>query len=258
MPRTFSRTRVAIPASILAMFVPLAATLFWPNKPSVDVVHDIPAVATSMASIASTEARMAASETVEDQAAILARHEPHLTTDLTYWLQRHDLIPNGNDVQSIDFYFGSLDKVAAENGETGEMVNGHFRDQLLARVHLNGKSEPLTVLVECLNGVMFTVLDDDLNRLNLVGQHHPVMSFTVQRGHGLVHYVGYATAIDLAEQFNLPLCRGKNMGAANRITPDEARELSGRTDAVQVTVRVNAGDRFDLIAMTLNGKVAGG
>ena len=106
----------------------------------------------------------------------------------------------------------------------------------------------MKVLVRCLNGLF--VVDGSELRLARIFSAEPVMRFTVDRRRGLTTYVDYATSINLAEHFNLPLYRGRIQTTNHRITPTRARALADSTDIVQVTVRVFEGDRFDLGAMT--------
>ena len=154
-------------------------------------------------------------------------------------------------VTRVTFHYGSMEDVIALDGN-GEDRHGFFQDQLVATVYsvsdVTGEQYNQGVLVECLNGI-FTPLDEIQNELALVGSHTPQEEFVIGAREGLVHHVDYEVAIEVAEYFGLELYRGKAQIPANRITPEEARQLEPRTDWVQVTVGVKEGDYFNLREM---------
>ena len=145
----------------------------------------------------------------------------------------------------MDFHFGSLKDVRAEGGD-GQTREGYFKDQVIALVHVRGVNKPLAVIVQCLNGVF--QLPENMQRAGMqhLGNYTPVERFTIGPREGLTHHVDFPTAINLADRFDLPLYKGREMSTARRITPDQARALEDRTDWVQVTVYVVEGDIFDL------------
>jgi len=215
------------------------------NDPGVNVVRGVPPISEALSQVAQAADRMATLP-VGERGAYLEQHHPHLKTDLLYYLRDMEKLSSAQEVTRVEFRYGSLQDVAAESGD-GETRHGFFEDQIIALVYIQGAEFPITVIVECLNGI-FT-LPEQLRGLQLVGDHAPRERFTIGPREGLTHHVSYATAIDLATRFNLPLYRGRNLGAQNRITPTEARALESQTDRVQVTVRVFEGDVFDLRRM---------
>lgn len=187
----------------------------------------------------------------EERAARLKEAKPRLEIGVVHFLRGMGRIPQNAEAEKVEFLFGSLDHVRANDGE-GVEHKGYFKDQLVARVHIKDQKDPIDVLVQCLNGVF--ILPGDWQKLQSLGEAVPQERFTISRREGLVHHVDYQVAIDLAEYFDLPLYRGRTQTDRHSISPTEARRLESETDRVQVTVHVEDGDRFDLVAMTYNGR----
>ena len=215
-------------------------------KARVDVVRGVTPVSTAFAGIAPMVDEMAAMSP-QERGRFIEQNYPHLQTDIAYFLRRMGKLTPGRAVTRVTFHYGSLNDVSAENGD-GAQVRGYFRNQLIALAYHSGSTQPVAVIVECLNGTF--VLPEQVGRdLQLVGEHTPRERFRIGKGEGLIHHVDYPTAIAIAEQFRLPLYRGKTMRERAKITPDEARALESSTDRLQVTVHVVEGDEFDLVGM---------
>ena len=214
------------------------------GEDKIDVVNDVEPVSASLSSVAETMNAMVALPEGE-WGAYLERNWPHLDEDVVFYLRRTGQLADGIVVERVEFRYGSLDDVWALDQE-GERRHGYFRDQIIAVVYPAG-GEPKAVIVQCLNGTFASV--DELNRLQLVGSHTPIEAFTIGRGEGLIHYVDFPVAIDIAERFGLLLYRGRWINRRFEITPDEARRLEHNTDYEQVTVYVVEGDTFDLRRM---------
>lgn len=214
----------------------------------VDVVNGVRPASTALHGIHGYAEELARLPEAE-RAAYLQRERPRLEQGVVYYL-RHDVrrLQPTQQVDHVEFFFGSLNHVTADDGE-GIKHTGYFKDQLVARVYLaDGTGQPIDVLVKCLN--CWFVLPGQVEQLQSLGAARVVEVFTIERGWGLTRYVDYPVAIDIAERFNLPLYRGKAHTEQHRISSEEARRLEYNTDRVQVTVHVIEGDKFDLINMT--------
>lgn len=215
------------------------------TKENVDVVKGVAPISTAFASIAHANDTMA-SMTVGERGAYLEHTWPHLDEDLAYFLRRHGKLKSRDHIDRIEFYYGSMEDVKAESATTDRY--GYFKNQLIALVWVVDTKDPISVIVECLNGTFALV--DDIKELDLIGSHTPLGKFIISRNEGLLHHVDYPVAMDLADRFDLPLYRGQVVTEENRITVAEARELEATTDRLQVTVLVYEGDEFDLERMT--------
>lgn len=211
----------------------------------VDLVNGITPVSREFADMRGTLEELRGMGT-EDIQAHLRRDWPRLEGGLVYYLRYRGRIRADQIVRDVQFRFGSLDNVHAEDLD-GVRHRGYLENQLVARVNLVGTDTPIDVLVQCLNG-MFT-LPGEFERLQPLYTATPQQRFRIARGEGLIHHVDPRLAIHLAERFNLPLYRGQRMRESSRITPAMARTLLPTTDRTQVTVRVYEGDQFDLVAM---------
>lgn len=176
-----------------------------------------------------------------ERQAYLDKYFPKLHEDVVYYLRERGKLKATDKVASVKFLFGSASNVKAEDG-TGKTNNGKFEDELIARVSIEGKDQPLDVIVQCLNGTFN--LPGDLQEFN---SRVPIQQFTIKAGEGLTTYVSMPTAVDLAKRFGLPMYRGKIIDRNYQISPEEAATIN--TDVTQVTVRVYPGDRFDLVNM---------
>lgn len=237
-------------AGLLLLLVGFATGWYVSGDENVDVVHDVEPMSEVFLGIDETLVVLAGMETPQQQMSYLDRHYPNLGSDVAYWLNRDgrlDQNHNGRfdqneEVDHVEFRFGSLDNVTAESGD-GNMRHGYFKNQLVAIVYpVSG--EPMKFILQCINGL--TVGAQQLMTLHPMGDRTPVMQFTIARGEGLTHHVGFLTAIDIADQHGLPLYRGRKIAERHLITPAVARELELTTDRIQVTVYVEPGDYFDL------------
>lgn len=257
MNRTQWTTRHVVIGVVGAGALLVAGIMLFGPKASarVDVVEGIKPVSTQMLGIAGTIDDMAKLP-VAERGAYLERNWPHLSEDMVFFLQRRGKIAPGVEPTKVEFYFGSMDKVLAENGDGGRQ-RGYFANQLVAVVTVPGQKDPIKVLVQCTNGTFALV--EDLRKLQAVGEHTPQMRFTLGAGEGFTRHLDYPAAIQLAQDLGKPLFRTGRMTPENRITPDQARALESSLDWVQVTVgNVFQGDKVDLIAGTytpVNGQV---
>lgn len=229
----------------LSLLLLMALCAGCSTKENVDVVKGVTPISTAFASIAHANDTMA-SMTIGERGAYLEETWPHLDEDLAYFLRRHGKLNSHDHIDRIEFYYGSMEDVQAESA-TGNRY-GYFKNQLIAMVWLVDTKDPVKVIVECLNGTF--AMAEDIQKLQQVGSHTPLESFTIARNEGLLHHVDYPVAMDLADRFDLPLYRGKVVAEENRISVAEARELEATTDRLQVTVLVYEGDVFDLRRMT--------
>ncbi len=209
-----------------------------------DVVSDYKVVSERFSTPSFIEAMKTLKGLPADQReAYLATTFPRLHEDVVYYLRERGKLQTNETVQNVEFLFGSATSVKAEDGD-GNVNQGKFDDQLVARVTIVGRDKPMDVIVHCLNGTFN--LPGDLQSL---GNRIPKQKFTIAAGEGLTAHVAMATAVDLAKRFNLPMYRGKKISSSNSISVEQAGSLD--TDKVQVTVYVVEGDTFDLVNMTI-------
>lgn len=235
----------------------LAASSFvgCATKESVDVVRGIPPVGRSLQGIRPTIDEMRKLPAAQ-RAEVLQRVYPHLANDLTYHMRTLGEIRQDQTVSRVEFiWVDQLDNVVA-NSAGGIQRTGQLRYQLVALMHIAGVSEPRKVAVECLNGIAVP-LDRLVKAGQSLGSHTPLERFVIRRRESLVTYLDYATAIDVAQRFGIPLYRGQKMTEHNLITPDEARKLEGTTNRLQVTAQVYEGDVFDLRNMRYTSRKLG-
>jgi hypothetical protein len=237
-----ARMKRLVIAVIVVMAVVLAVRFV--SKENVDLVNGISPRSNSLSKIKVTMQELA-SLPADQRRAVLQRDWPNLEESVAYYARQNKLIPQGAKVQRIEFLFGSMDKIQANDG-AGVIHTGYAKDQLVARMHVEGLAKPVDLFVQCLNGM----ITDTYSFTNLA----PLMTlvpreqFTIAKGEGLVSHVPFQVAVELAKQHRLPLYRGKTMVAAREVLPEVARGMEANTDNVQVTVKVNEGDHFDLVA----------
>lgn len=208
-----------------------------------NVVTEFPAVSTRFG----TPSFQAALQTLKSlpskqRSAFLDKNFPSLHEDVVYYLRDRGKLTASDRILRVQFLFGSVENAKAEDGD-GNINEGKFEDQLIARISVTGKDKSLDVIVFCLNGT-FELPED----LQVLGSRVPEQQFIIAAGEGLTSHVAMPTAVDLAKRFNLPMYRGKKIAEQFRITPEEAQQID--TDKTQVTVYVVEGDQFDLINMT--------
>jgi hypothetical protein len=217
------------------------------NKEEKDVVNGIAPV-----DVHDIEWRTALIESLKplsptERKAKLDEVVPRLNTQLVQMLRR-----NGKDceIKTITYVFGSGRARQVASGD-GNLHNGYFNDQLYAVIKGGACfGDSLMAFVQCFNGVFIIEGENQ----EVIGTYQPV--FTIAAGQGINTYVDYRTSIWLAETFKLTLYKGHGWNPSKIITPEQAYQLESRLAEVPVTVRVFAGDRFDLGAMTYNGKPA--
>ncbi len=225
-----------------------AALALRPTKAKAyDLVNGIQPVSDSMAGIRTTIEELV-KLSPEQRTARLKKDYPRLEQGVVYYLHQAGKLMPTDKVTSVKFYFGSLNKARAED-KSGAVYDGYFENQLLADVAVQGRDKPVTVLVKCLNGTF--LLPEDFQKLQDLGTYQVTQQFTIEPGRGLVSYVDYPVAMDLAERHGLRLYRGRRIGQ-NPLSVTEARLLEKETDRVQVTVAVKPGDRFNLATDTYN------
>lgn len=215
-------------------------------KKKINIVNDISPVSTALSGTRVTIERLA-QITPADRTARLQYDWPHLAESVVYYARAHGLISGTAVVDRVLFYFGDLDNARAQDG-SGTWHMGYTKDQLVARMVVAGQDEPVYLFVVHLSRIIAD--HKEVNRLQYLGTYHVWSRFIIGPLGGLVYYVDYPLAIDLAERFHLPLYDGREMFEKNRITPAQARLMEPDLASTQVTVRVFEGDRFDLIAGT--------
>jgi hypothetical protein len=195
--------------------------------------------------------------TTEQRVNSIKRNFPNLERRLISYLKDPRLaqyVGTNGKVTQISYVFADEVKgVKATNG-LGEMKDGYIRNELIARVYIEGRKEPFNFIVRCTNGLVDLV---DKNFQPISVAKLPAMKFTIKDGQSLCDYVDYATAIQLAENFGLRLSK-REIGDQNFkiMLYLDARNLSNLTDRVLVQALVMPGDTFDLENMTMNGKPA--
>lgn len=173
---------------------------------------------------------------------------PGLDRDVIRDLTSYKKIEPGERVTLRYHYFDEEGTCRMENAE-GKFTKVKFRDEIVVEVIRSGK-ENFFVALSCLNGMLkidgSSVVSGDAN-----------MKFTIASGQGLSRYLADDYwAINVAEEFGLPLFRGRKMSDETRISPSEARNID--VAMIQVTVYVEEGWTFDLSGQvwTLNGLTA--
>lgn len=237
-PGSARRTIIIAGAAGLA----IVAAAFAVQAAKVDLVNGVTPMSRSMASIERTIDRLGELP-AEQRGAYLERTWPHLDEDVVLFLRDQGRIESGARVSRVEFRFGSLDNIWAQEAG-GESRFGYVEDQIVAIIHVVGTEKPLIVLVQCLNGTFISL--DQTSGLQSLGSHEPVEQFTIGPREGLVHHLDYPAAILTAQRFGLPVYKGSSQVPGNRITYAKAFSLESRTDWTQVTVRVFPGDTFDL------------
>ena len=162
-----------------------------PAMPPQDVVNGITPVSNDFRSIGTTLTALAALPPAE-RAARIRRDFPRLETDVVYFLRSRGSLARGTTVTNVSFLFGSLDHARALD-HAGTEHSGFFKDQLIARVQVEGQPQPIDVIVQCLNGTFF--MPGDAERLQALGSHAPQERFVIAEGEGLIQHVDYPVAI---------------------------------------------------------------
>jgi len=181
-------------------------------------------------------------KTPQEIKSILDKEWPTIGADLASWLRSSGRIGVDEKISSLEFFYGS-GQGSGEDSK-GNVHQGYFQDELIAKVIVEGHKEPLLVAVKCSNGLFMMT-----GELGLIYEDN--LAFTIARGKGLVDYVSYETSINLARSFGLPIYKGKGKNR-KLIFSEEALRVD--TDWHQVTVLVFPGDEFDLRTMTYNGQ----
>lgn len=213
-------------------------------KSPMDVVNGAPYASRNLSGIGPTLEQLAALP-ADQRSAALKKAYPKLEGTVVYFLRDRGKLSEQDHVQKVEFLFGNLDSVKAEDGD-GKNNEGYFKNQLVARVYVEERPGPVDVIVQCLNGMV--ALPEDMNKLQSLDTYVPEEQFVIGPREGLTRHVDLITSIALAERFHLPLYSGKEQTKANLITAEQARAIN--TDLTQVTVGVVEGDKFDLRFMT--------
>lgn len=233
---------------IVSVFVAIGLTLGCGGGKKIDVVNGVDPVGRQLYDGVHIWVKDMAKMPAAERQAYLRQAAPHLEQSVPYFLRQAGKMSVADRVERVQFLYGSLDDVKAGDKQ-GNVHRGYAKDQLIARVFIEGKKEPVDVFVQCLNGV-FSLTPGDYDRLQDLGAYNVAERFTIEAGEGLVHHVDYPVAMDIAERHGLKLYRGSRQTSSREITVAEARRLENRTDQIQVTVQVYAGDVFDLNTMT--------
>lgn len=232
------KCNVSASASLFLVLL-LGAFLFSGCAPKndTDVVHDIPPVRQVSSEQASLLASLKGQSPQEIKAAI-EEEWPTLSSEIIAYVRTAKEIGNHEEI-NITYLYGS----SSAKGEdaTGEIHDGRFDDQLVAKLEIKERKESIYIAVLCMNG-LFDIKEDNLTRVG-----DAATTFTIEKGRNLVYHVGYEQAILLADYFDLPIIRGKGSNA-EVITASKA--LVTDTDYYQVAVIVYPGDTFNLGNMT--------
>jgi hypothetical protein len=175
---------------------------------------------------------------------------PQLDRDMIRELTYYGKIKSGEELSLRYHYFDENGICRMENAE-GDFSKVNFKDEIVVEV-IRPNQENLWVAISCLNGM-----------LDIQGQPaisaDALMMFTIEKGRGLSYYLADDYwSINVAEEFDLPLFKGKKQSSKYLISPIQARELVPEVDKVQITVFVKEGWTFVLSAgkWTLNGLTA--
>lgn len=216
------------------------------GKENVDVVGGVRPISNALFNIHTWVKDMAGMPAAERQ-EYLRRAAPHLEESVPYFLRGVGKMSATDQVERVQFFFGTLENIDAEEFG-GKKRHGYAKDQLVARVFIKDRKEPIDVLVQCLNGV-FALTPGDVGKLQDLGTYPVAKRFTIGKGEGLINHVDFPVAMDLSERFHLQLFETKRIKAGNEISVEKARTLEDKTGEVQVTVLVYEGDTFDLGTM---------
>jgi hypothetical protein len=176
--------------------------------------------------------------TKNDQHGALLEANPWINQRVLIYARETNAIPKDALVDSTVYYWGTQKAQATD--KSGKLFRGKIIDELVCFIYVHNKKEPTGVIVFCMNGAL-GLLKDELAR---VGKGNG--EFRISEGEGINHHVDYQTAIRLAEQFNLPLYKGKIQREKFRITPSKAKTMENSVDKIQITVQVYTGDYFNL------------
>lgn len=178
----------------------------------------------------------------DDQARMeIISETPSLNSKIITYAKELGQIRENAHIDSLVYYFGSAEAQAED--KSGKIFDGKIIDETVAFIYHDGSKEPFAVIVYCQNGMF-----GPMNELRRLGRAN--LAFVIGKGEGLNRYVDYQTSIMLAEYFNIPIYRGRQMNQSNLISGDEALSLESSLDQLQVTVKVYQGDQFDIGKMT--------
>lgn len=226
-----------------ALMVVLISVFFFACSKDVVTDHD-PVSADDWRTEIVTKLRSADNDV--QRSAIMEQSGVRLTTQLIHFLKSSGY---NCPIDTITYHYGSGKAMDVASGD-GNTYDGKFKSQPYAVVKGGACFKgTLYVFILCFNGT-FSLESDS----KIIG--HGSQVFTIRSGKGINYYVDYRTSIWLAEEFNLPLYKGSGWNKKNIITPEEALYLEDQLGMTKVTVRVFAGDTFDLRNMTLNGRPA--
>ncbi|MFA6908364.1 MAG: hypothetical protein WC289_00575 [Patescibacteria group bacterium] len=168
---------------------------------------------------------------------------PHLSSDIVFYLRQEHVLKD-ECIDSVVFLYGSLEGGVSALDAQFRSRHGYFENELIASVFSSKFVNPHNVFVKGLCRVL-TFPPTALATLRYIGVDIPPEEFTIQKGKGLIEYVSYQIAIDLAQRHGLELYRGGGR-EPQKITPDEARGLESSTDQEQVMILVYPGAYFNL------------
>lgn len=240
-----------IAAMVVVAVVPVTLmTVMAPAQAAVDVVHGVRPVSDQFTTHAVSIQTALKNLPVAEHAAFIHVNYPNLDEDAVLYLERRGKLRPSDTVSRVEFRFGSLEGVLAETGETNpdgtpKAAHGFFNEQLVALVFVEGREEPLAVIMECGNGLINRLPEDD--RFQVAGVAEPRVEFTIASGESLNDHTSHETALNFAEACGLTVTRGRGKDL-EVISVATARGLD--TDEVFVRVIVYAGDRFSLRGMT--------
>lgn len=158
---------------------------------------------------------------------------PNLDRDVIRDLTNFNKIEPGEKV-SLRYHYFDQEGLCKMEDSKGKFTKVSFRNEIVVEV-IRPTQEKLWIAISCLNGMLDIVGEPGLSG-------NALTKFTIEKGQGLSRYLADDYwSINVAEEFNLPLFKGKKQSQDNRITPEQARELIPENDKTQISVYVEEG-----------------
>lgn len=245
----FKQHKIIIGGAVAAILLLIGILLNGNPASSIDVAAGVPAVSADHQVVAERIITELQAMPEGDRAGHMSTRYPELGASIVAQMRDRGKIRPGQRVERIEYRFGSMNGVVAEQAG-GATATGHFVDQLLAVVKVAGVAKPYVVIVVCSNGLI-EFPEDRLNALSSVGQQ-PAQSlvFTLRAGEGIATYTSFQTAINFADICKRRITKIVPGGRAEVIMPTAARRLESQTNRLRVVVEAYPGERFNVADMT--------
>lgn len=190
------------------MFILISVMTFFSCKEK-DVVLDFPAVhqwdAHDLATIDKIK-----SLPIKERFPFIKENLPNLIPIINDKVKK---VAPGVTTDSIAFVFGS-GKADITEDATGAMNKGHFKDQLIAKVFVSGKTKfgnPMKIFVRCLNGVL--KIKGELEEVGTISS-----SFTILPGEGLANHLPELKIWgNTAEEIGIPIKNSNSKVVSKKI-----------------------------------------